>query len=161
MVRDCLPGEFDAMLDIINDAAQAYRGIIPPDRWHEPYMPGDELQAEINAGVSFRGWVDDKGQLAGVMGMQPVQDVILMRHAYVRTRNRRAGIGSILIKDLIERADRPVLIGTWAAADWAVAFYRKHNFELVSPAEKDRLLKTYWDIPNRQIETSVVLRYRG
>lgn len=161
MVRDCRPEDFETILEIINDAAQAYRGIIPADRWHDPYMPAAALQDEITAGVSFRGYSDDRDRLAGIMGMQPMKDVILIRHAYVRTDNRRTGIGSVLIEDLIKRADRPVLIGTWAAADWAVAFYRKHDFELVSSSEKDRLLRTYWSIPDRQIETSVVLRYRG
>lgn len=161
MVRDCRPEDFETILEIINDAAQAYRGIIPADRWHDPYMPAAALQDEITAGVSFRGYSDDRDRLAGIMGMQPVKDVILIRHAYVRTDNRRTGIGSVLIEDLIKRADRPVLIGTWAAADWAVAFYQKHKFELVSSSEKDRLLRTYWSIPDRQIETSVVLRYRG
>ena len=162
MIRDCLANDFDAMLRVINDGAQAYRGIIPPDRWHEPYMPADELRNEISAGVAFRGWFDDDDTgLVGVMGLQPVEDVLLIRHAYVRTDRRRAGVGSALISDLLERADRPVLIGTWAAASWAVSFYEKHGFELVSESEKNRLLRTYWTIPERQIETSVVLRYLG
>ena len=161
MIRDCLAADFDAMIQVINDGAQAYRGIIPPDRWHDPYMPTDELGAEISAGVSFRGWFDAETGLVGVMGLQPVRDVLLIRHAYVRTDRRRAGIGSALIADLLERTDRPVLIGTWAAAKWAVTFYKNHDFELVSETEKNRLLKAYWTIPDRQIETSVVLRYRG
>ena len=161
MIRDCLATDFDAMLRVINDGAQAYRGIIPPDRWHDPYMPADELRKEISAGVAFRGWFGDDTLLVGVMGLQPVEDVLLIRHAYVRTDRRRAGVGSALIRDLLERANRPVLIGTWAAASWAVAFYEKHDFELVSESEKNRLLRTYWTIPERQIETSVVLRYPG
>ena len=161
MIRECIAADFDAMLQIINDGAQAYKGIIPPDRWHDPYMGGAELSAEISAGVSFRGYVGNDENLLGVMGGQLVQDVLLIRHAYVRTADHRSGIGSALIGDLLERADRPVLIGTWAAAEWAIAFYQKHDFERVSEAEKDRLLRTYWSIPDRQIETSVVLRYLG
>ena len=161
MIRDCLAADFDAMLDVINDGAQAYKGIIPADRWHEPYMPAEELSAEVTAGVAFRGWFDGETNLAGVMGQQPVQDVLLIRHAYVKTQHRRSGIGSALIEDLLHHADRPVLIGTWAAAHWAVAFYKKHDFERVSESEKNRLLSLYWTIPERQIHTSVVLRYRG
>lgn len=161
MIRNCSAADFDAMLHVINDGAQAYKGIIPPDRWHDPYMQAEELSAEITAGVSFRGWFDEETRLVGVMGAQPVQDVLLIRHAYVRTARRRLGVGSGLMRDLLGRTDRPVLIGTWAAAQWAVTFYEKHDFELVSEVEKDRLLRTYWTIPDRQIETSVVLRYRG
>jgi GNAT superfamily N-acetyltransferase len=161
MIRDCLATDFDAMLTVINDGAQAYKGVIPADRWRDPYMPAEELEAEISAGVSFRGWFDEAGDLAGVMGRQPVKDVILIRHAYVASSHQRSGIGSALIKDLLGRADRTVLIGTWAAAHWAVGFYQKNNFELVSDADKNRLLSSYWTIPARQIETSVVLRYLG
>ncbi len=161
MIRDCATDDFDAMLQVINDGARAYKGIIPPDRWHEPYMPAGELSAEISHGVNFRGWFDADTGLVGVMGLQPVKDVLLIRHAYVRTDHRRSGIGSALMADLLHRVDRPLLIGTWAAATWAVNFYQKHNFELVTASEKNRLLKEYWTIPERQIETSVVLRYLG
>lgn len=161
MIRDCLASDFDTMLEVINDGAQAYKGIIPVDRWHEPYMSADALSSEIAAGVSFRGWFDADERLTGVMGLQPVEDVLLIRHAYVRTDRRRSGIGSALIVDLLGRVNRPLLIGTWAAASWAVTFYQKHGFELVSNSEKNRLLRTYWTIPDRQIDTSVVLRYRG
>lgn len=156
MIRPCNENDFQSLYDIINDAAQAYKGVIPEDRWHEPYMAAHALRREIRAGVAFHGYERD-GLLAGVMGIQPVRDVTLIRHAYVRTHLRRAGIGGALLARLLPLAASPVLIGTWAAADWAVHFYEKHGFTLVSPGEKSRLLKTYWDIPERQVETSVVL----
>ena len=156
MMRQCRSDEFGVIGEIINDAAQAYRGVIPEDRWHEPYMPPAELAEQVNSGVVFWGMEQD-GELMGVMGIQPVQDVTLIRHAYVRTAFRNQGIGSNLLKHLRTLTARPILIGTWAAAIWAVAFYEKHGFRKVTPAEKDRLLKKYWSIPERQIETSVVL----
>jgi N-acetylglutamate synthase-like GNAT family acetyltransferase len=156
MIRPCRSDEFGVIGEIINDAAQAYRGVIPKDRWHEPYMSLVELKKQMEAGVNFWGMEQD-GKLSGVMGIQPVQDVALIRHAYVRTACRNQGIGSKLLKHLRALTDRPILIGTWAAAVWAIAFYEKHGFRKVSPAEKDRLLKRYWSIPDRQIETSVVL----
>jgi GNAT superfamily N-acetyltransferase len=149
--------EFDALLAIINDAAQVYRGVIPADRWHDPYMSADHLRAEIDAGVRFFGYEAD-GELLGVMGIQDVDDVTLIRHAYVRPTAQRAGVGGRLLRSLLAKAaGRPVLIGTWADAAWAVAFYEKHGFSVVAPAEKTRLLRRYWDIPERQVETSVVL----
>ena len=160
LIRRCNDGEFETMYVIINDAAEAYRGIIPADRWQEPYMSKDELRHEINEGVVFWGY-EENGELLGVMGIQDVQDVTLMRHAYVRTERRNQGIGGTLLSVLRKQTTRPVLIGTWAAAVWAVRFYEKHGFRLVSPAEKDRLLKKYWSIPERQVETSVVLAERG
>ena len=158
-IRPCNEGEFEMIYEIINDSAQAYRGIIPADRWQEPYMPGEELRHEIDEGVVFWGY-EEKGELLGVTGMQDVQDVTLIRHAYVRTAKRNQGIGGKLVSALRERTKRPVLIGTWAAALWAVHFYEKHGFRLVSPEEKDRLLQQYWSIPERQIKTSVVLADR-
>jgi N-acetylglutamate synthase-like GNAT family acetyltransferase len=155
-VRSCRPDELAVIGEIINDAARAYRGVIPADCWHEPYMPPAELKEQVDAGVVFWGMEQD-GQLAGVMGTQAVQNVILIRHAYVRTAFRNRGIGGQLLKHLHVLAPGPVLIGTWAAAIWAIAFYEKHGFRRVIPSEKDRLLKKYWSIPNRQIETSVVL----
>ena len=154
--RSCRPDEIGEILEIINDAAQAYRGVIPGDRWHEPYMPLAELEEQVAAGVAFWGMERD-GKLAGVMGIQPVQDVTLIRHAYVRTKYRQQGIGGSLLKQLRTLTARPVLIGTWAAATWAIVFYGKHGFRQVTPVEKDRLLKKYWSIPDRQVETSVVL----
>ncbi len=156
MIRQCSDTDFETILAIINDGAEAYRSVIPPDRWKEPYMGADELRHEISAGVSFSG-AERSGTLVGVMGIQPVADVILIRHAYVRTVLQNQGIGGELLRHLIDRADRPVLIGTWAAARWAIRFYQGHGFEVVAPDDKDRLLKTYWSIPERQIETSVVL----
>ena len=152
----CRSDEFGVIGEIINDAAQAYRGVIPEDRWHEPYMPLAELEEQMEEGVNFWGMEQD-GRLTAVMGIQPVQDVTLIRHAYVRTACRNRGIGSGLLRHLRTLTTRPILIGTWAAAVWAVAFYEKHGFRKVDPAEKDRLLKKYWSIPERQIETSVVL----
>jgi N-acetylglutamate synthase-like GNAT family acetyltransferase len=156
MIRQCRFDEFGVIGEIINDAAQAYQGVIPEDRWHEPYMSLVELEEQVKKGVIFWGTEQD-GKLMGVMGIQPVQDVTLIRHAYVRTACRNQGIGSNLLRHLRALTTRPILIGTWAAAVWAVAFYEKHGFRKVSPAEKDRLLKKYWSIPERQIETSVVL----
>jgi len=158
-IRLCEERDIEIIYEIINDAAQAYRGIIPADRWKEPYMPMDELRHEIEEGVIFWGYEED-GKLLGVMGMQDIEDVTLMRHAYVRTARRSQGIGGRLLSELLKKTRSPILIGTWAAAVWAVRFYEAHGFCLVSPEEKDRLLKRYWSIPERQIETSVVLAER-
>ncbi len=156
MIRVCIDDDFEAIFQIINDAAEAYRGIIPVDRWHEPYMPREELRAEVSAGVSFLGYEKD-GELAGVMGTQDVQDVTLIRHAYVRTAQRGQGIGGELLGRIMDQATKPVLIGTWADAVWAVRFYENHGFKVVSTQEKETLLRKYWNVPDRQIETSVVL----
>jgi len=156
MIRVCIDDDFEAIFQIINDAAEAYRGIIPVDRWHEPYMPREELQAEVSAGVSFLGYEKD-GELAGVMGTQDVQDVTLIRHAYVRTAQRGQGIGGELLGRIMDQATKPILIGTWADAVWAVRFYENHGFKVVSTQEKETLLRKYWNVPDRQIETSVVL----
>ena len=158
-IRPCEERDIEIIYEIINDAAQAYRGIIPTDRWKEPYMSKDELRHEIDEGVTFWGYIEN-GELLGVMGMQDIEDVTLMRHAYVRTARRSQGIGGRLLSELLKKTRRPILIGTWAAAVWAVRFYEAHGFCLVSPEEKDRLLKRYWSIPERQIETSVVLAER-
>ena len=156
MIRVCIGDDFEAIFQVINDAAEAYRGIIPVDRWHEPYMPREELQAEVSAGVSFLGYEKD-GELAGVMGTQDVQDVTLIRHAYVRTAQRGQGIGGELLGRIMDQATKPILIGTWADAVWAVRFYENHGFKVVSTQEKETLLRKYWNVPDRQIETSVVL----
>lgn len=156
MIRRCTDADLAAILAIVNDAAQAYRGHIPADRWHEPYMPEEELRHELGAGVVFWGW-EESGKLVGIMGLQDVADVTLIRHAYVATAARRTGIGGKLLAFLLDRTSRPVLIGTWAAATWAIRFYEQHGFRVVSLAEKERLLRKYWRIPDRQIETSVVL----
>ncbi|MCU1381541.1 MAG: GCN5-related N-acetyltransferase [Acidobacteria bacterium] len=156
MIRECTASDFEQIWQIINDGAQAYKGIIPADRWTEPYMSRDTLQHEIAAGVAFSGF-DEDGTLAGVMGIQPVQDVTLIRHAYVRTSRRNRGIGAKLLAHLRATTDRPVLIGTWADAVWAIRFYEKHGFHIVDRQEKNRLLERYWNVPDRQIETSVVL----
>ena len=157
MIRRCTADDFDRILAIINDAARAYRGVIPEDRWKEPYMPAGELAGELAADISFDGYEIEGAGLVGVMGIQPVEDVTLIRHAYVATDHRRSGIGSALLEGLLARQDRPVLIGTWAAADWAIAFYRRYGFETVPEPEKTRLLRRYWTVPERQTETSVVL----
>ncbi len=156
LIRPCRPDDFDAIHAIINDAAQAYRGVIPADRWHDPYMTREALAAEIADGVAFSGAEVD-GALAGVMGIQDRGEVALVRHAYVRTAVRRGGIGSALLAHVEGLAGKPILIGTWAAADWAIRFYEKHGYRQVTPAEKDVLLPRYWRIPARQVETSVVL----
>ena len=160
MIRPCRDGERAAILAIVNAAAEAYRGVIPADRWREPYMPPDELDAEIAAGVAFWGY-EDEGELAGIMGIQPVRDVELIRHAYVAPARQGHGVGGALLSHLEGRSTRPMLIGTWAAAEWAIRFYRRHGFEPVSVKRKTELLKTYWTIPERQIETSVVLAKAG
>jgi GNAT superfamily N-acetyltransferase len=155
-VRPCREDERGAILEIVNAAAEAYRGVIPDDCWHDPYMSARELDTEIAAGVRFWAYELD-GAALGVMGVQPKADVDLIRHAYVRPGNQRLGIGGALLRHLQRMAGRRVLVGTWAAADWAIDFYRRHGFERVTPQRKDELLRMYWDIPDRQIETSVVL----
>jgi GNAT superfamily N-acetyltransferase len=155
-IRPCRDDERGAILAIINAAAEAYRGVIPADRWHEPYMDSRELDSEIAAGVRFWGYEAD-GELIGAMGVQSVQEVDLIRHAYVRPDSQRRGVGAALLCHLRAISARRMLVGTWAAADWAIRFYRAHGFELVSTERKTELLKTYWTIPDRQIETSVVL----
>ncbi len=177
LLRLCTDADLPAMVAVVNAAAAAYAGVIPDDRYHQPYMPLEEMTAEIAAGVRFwglfeRGEQEAAGEipaapslLAGVMGVQDVDDVTLIRHAYVRPDRQRAGVGGRLLAHLLRLAAggdrRPLLVGTWAAAWWAVAFYERHGFVLVTPAEKDQLLRRYWSIPERQVETSVVLRYRG
>jgi N-acetylglutamate synthase-like GNAT family acetyltransferase len=156
MIRICASQDFDHIYAIINDGAQAYKGVIPADRWTEPYMSRDKLRHEIEDGVIFWGH-EEGGALAGVMGLQDVKDVTLIRHAYVRTANRNQGIGGKLLTHLRTITDRPVLIGTWADAVWAIGFYEKHGFRVVDRDEKTVLLKKYWNIPERQVETSVVL----
>ena len=157
-IRACGHDDFARIHFIVNEAAAAYRGVIPDDRWHEPYMAEPELESEIAAGVRFLGWYSPSGSLLGVMGSQDVQDVTLIRHAYVLSANQRGGIGSALIAALTQAAQRPLLVGTWKAAWWAIAFYERHGFRLV--ADTANLLRRYWSIPDRQIETSVVLADR-
>jgi GNAT superfamily N-acetyltransferase len=155
-IRSCSAADVPALIGIINDAAQAYKGIIPTDRWHEPYMPREELEAEIAAGVAFWGAARD-GRLLGVMGIQDRGEVTLIRHAYVRTSERRQGIGEALLRHLETLTAKPILIGTWSAATWAIAFYEKHGYRVLSRPEIVRLLGKYWRIPERQVDTSVVL----
>jgi len=156
MIRKCNDSDFETVSEIINDGAQAYQGVIPADRLREPYMDKDELRHEIDAGVEFWGY-EEAGELLGVMGIQHVLDVTLIRHAYVRTARQNKGIGGKLLLHLRTMTSRPILIGTWADASWAIRFYEKHGFRVVTVEEKNRLLKKYWSIPDRQIETSVVL----
>jgi GNAT superfamily N-acetyltransferase len=175
MICRCHDSDFQKIWAIINEAAQAYKGIIPADRWAEPYMSAEKLRHEIADGVVFWGWEED-GELTGVMGLQEVspvsksrpgaptlmglqevQDVTLIRHAYVLSRRQRSGVGGRLLAHLLAEARSPVLIGTWADAHWAIRFYQKNGFEVVTPQEKDQLLRRYWSVPERQIETSVVL----
>lgn len=156
MIRPVRHDEIDAALSIINQAAQAYKGVIPADCWQEPYMPEEELRAEIAAGVDFSGYAGETG-LLGVMGRQDLGEVTLIRHAYVDPGAQRQGLGSRLLTHLMDNIPGPVLVGTWAAAWWAIRFYEQHGFKLVTPETKDRLLRTYWTISDRQVETSVVL----
>ena len=159
-IRKVSEQDFEEVYNIINDAASAYKGIIPGDRWHEPYMPREELREQIDDGVIFYGYYVD-GRLVGVMGIQDKGEVNLIRHAYVRTVCRKLGIGGKLLTYLFSNFTKPILIGTWADASWAIRFYEKHGFKLVSDVEhKNTLLRKYWKIPARQVETSVVLTDR-
>jgi len=155
-IRRCGTEDFAAILSIVNAAAVAYRGVIPADQWHEPYMPADELAQEIAAGVVFWG-VEQDGRLTGVMGLQAVRDVDLIRHAYVLPADQRHGIGGALLRHLRAMSSRQMLVGTWRAAEWAIRFYQRHGFEMVAPDTKQRLLATYWTVSPRQADVSVVL----
>jgi len=156
LIRQSVAADFSVILAIVNEAAQAYRGVIPIDRWHEPYMSTDELEREIAEGVRF--WVaEQEGRVLGVMGIQDKGEVALVRHAYVAPNKQRTGVGTRLLRHVEGLVDKPILIGTWAAASWAIEFYRRNGFTVVTSSQKDRLLRTYWSIPARQIETSVVL----
>jgi GNAT superfamily N-acetyltransferase len=155
-IRRCKIEERERILEIVNAAAEAYRGVIPDDCWREPYMPSSELDHEIASGVSFFGY-DIDGSLIGVMGIQPLDDVDLIRHAYVLPASQRGGVGGMLLQSLGRVSTKPMLVGTWAAADWAIRFYRRRGFELVGDERTASLLQRYWTIPDRQIETSVVL----
>ncbi len=156
LIRQSVPGDFAGILGIINDAAVAYRGVIPADRWHEPYMSASDLETQIAEGVEF--WVaEQEGCPRGVMGIQDKGDVALVRHAYVASTTQRSGVGTRLLRHVENLVDKPILIGTWAAASWAIEFYQRNGFTILPSGDKDRLLRTYWSIPARQIETSVVL----
>lgn len=156
MIRKSTPSDLDQIFEVINDAASAYQGVIPADRWREPYMSMDELASEIRSGVEFSCFADGDA-IVGVMGIQDKGDVNLIRHAYVRTSARRKGIGARLLAHFRASSDRPILVGTWRAAVWAVSFYEKHGFRRVPDAEAQQLLRKYWNVPPRQMETSVVL----
>jgi GNAT superfamily N-acetyltransferase len=156
MIRPCAHPDLNEIFLIINDAAQAYQGVIPGDCWHEPYMPMDELVSEVRDGVEFWG-LEQAGKLAGVMGIQDRREVTLLRHAYVRTADRRSGLGTRLLHHLEQLTDKPILIGTWTAATWAIRFYQKNGYTPLSAVETVRLLRRYWSIPERQISTSIVL----
>lgn len=159
MIRPCTNADIPVIDSIINEAAEKYRGVIPADCWHEPYMSRRELESEIAAGVRFSGW-EEAGELVGVMGVQKVKDATLIRHAYVRPAQQGRGIGGKLLKELTSRVTGPLLIGTWADASWAIRFYQGHGFQLMPTDEKNRLLGIYWTIPDRQRDTSVVLARR-
>lgn len=156
MIRECKESDLNTIFGIINDAARAYKDVIPEDRWNEPYMSFEELRREIEDGVIFWG-LEHAGELLGVMGIQDKGDVTLIRHAYVRTRAQKSGIGTKLLMHLETLTENPILIGTWAGASWAISFYEKKGYHLVTEEEKNRLLRKYWSIPERQVETSVVL----
>src|SRR5438445_10519881 len=121
MIRPCTDADIPIIETIVNEAAEAYRQVIPPDCWHEPYMPGHELLAEIADGVQFWGW-EDSGALIGVMGIQKVRDATLIRHAYVRSAAQGRGIGAALLGWLAKQSSGQLLVGTWAAAEWAIRF---------------------------------------
>jgi len=160
MIKELLASDFDSILKVINEAAQAYKGVMPRERWKEPYMSPEELRKEIESGVGFYGWIEDNA-LLGIMGIQPVKDTTLIRHSYVLTQHQRRGIGERLLRHLKSLAKTPeILVGTWEDATWAIQFYEKHGFELVPRGDKDKLLRRYWNIPDRQTETSTVLRTR-
>ena len=159
MIRRCIEPDINAIFEIINHAARAYKRVIPDDRWHQPYMSAEEIRHEIQDGVVFWGF-EQEGRLAGVMGIQEKDDVTLIRHAYVRPQLQRQGIGEKLLVYLEGLTEKAILIGTWMDASWAISFYRKHGYYLVSEEEKSQLLRKYWSIPKRQIETSVVLANR-
>jgi N-acetylglutamate synthase-like GNAT family acetyltransferase len=156
VIRRCAEKDFKTIFEIINEAAQAYKSVIPEDQWHEPYMSVEKLRKEINDSVVFWG-MESEGRLLGVMGIQDKGDVTLIRHAYVLTQAQNQGIGKNLLQHLEKLTEKPLLIGTWAAASWAILFYEKNSYTLVSEDEKSRLLKKYWSIPDRQVETSVAL----
>ncbi len=159
MIRRLLERDLNSMLKVINDAAQVYKGVIPDDTWKEPYMSAKELRGEIDSGVDFFG-LQEEGRIIGVMGIQELKEVTLIRHAYVLTEHQRREVGRKLLQYLINLAKAPeILVGTWKAANWAIQFYEKHGFRLISSDEKDRLLRKYWNIPERQVETSVILRF--
>ena len=163
MIRKCTQRDLSVIDAIINEAAQAYQGVIPEDRWHEPYMPIDELEHEIGDGVEFWGY-EEAGGLVGVMGLQNKGDLYLIRHAYVRKSHQTHGIGTKLLRHLEQMTDKPILIGTWADVPWAIQFYQKNGYRLLSRPDTERLLKKYWRIPERQVATSVVLansRWQG
>lgn len=160
IIRRAEADDFESMLVIVNDAAVAYRGAIPDDRWHEPYMSSEELAHEIDpGGVEF--WVaDDAGRITGIMGVQDKGDVVLVRHAYVAPTAQRSSLGRMLLRHLEALVEKPILIGTWAAASWAIRFYEQNGYVLLDREEVERLLRKYWSIPERQVETSVVLAKR-
>ena len=154
MIRPCSQADLARMCEVINDAATAYEGAIPADCYHQPYMPLDELEREA-ARMTFYGWEED-GRLIGVVGYEPIRDVTLMRHCYVLSDRQRRGVGSALVRHVMDvTTTERLMVGTWAAATWAIRFYEKHGFRLLP--DGDALLRTYWDIPARQRETSVVL----
>ena len=156
MIARCPAADVPRIYEVINEAAQAYRGVIPADQWHEPYMPMDQLEAELAAAVEFWGYQENQ-ELVGVMGLQQVEDVSLIRHAYTLTRSQGKGVGSALLEHLKRRTDRALLVGTWKDASWAVRFYEGRGFRLLADEEKRRLLKKYWTVSERQAEVSVVL----
>jgi N-acetylglutamate synthase-like GNAT family acetyltransferase len=156
IIRLCSKEDFPELYSLINDAAQAYKDVIPADRWHTPYMSMQELEREISHGVRF-SCLESKRKIQGVMGMQDRGDVTLIRHAYVRTEFQNQGIGTQLLRNVEQATDKPILVGTWTAAKWAIGFYAKNGYRLLGEEEAEQLLRQYWQVPQRQIETSVVL----
>ncbi len=154
MIRSCVSGEIGAVYRIINEAARAYEGVIPADCYHQPYMSLEELEREMER-MTFYGW-EEEGRLVGLMGFEPVKNVSLIRHAYVLPERQKRGIAGNLLNHIVGLVTTSeLLVGTWADAYWAIDFYKKRGFRLRT--DKDELLKKYWNIPQRQVDTSVVL----
>ncbi len=154
--RQCGERDFDSVYFIINEAAAAYRGVVSAVHLTDPYMSRREFRSAIAAGVEFWGH-EENATLRGVMGIQRTQDVVLIRHAYIRTQYQGQGIGSGLLKYLTAKTRRPVLVGTWSGMTRTIQFYQRNGFELVPAAAKDALLRKYWRIPDAQIAGSLVL----
>ena len=145
-----------AICAVINAAAQIYRGVIPDDCWHEPYMSAAALQQELEDGVVFWG-VSQGHELVAVMGFQPRGAVDLIRHAYVRPERQRNGLGRTLLEKIHDQSSCPILVGTWASAHWTIRFYERNGYRRLNPRHTARLLDTFWRIPKRQVGASVVL----
>ena len=157
MIREYKKSDSSKILHVINDAAIKYKGIIPDNCWHDPYMSEQELVNEFKNGVRMFGYLNNN-ELIGVIGFQEIKDVVLIRHAYTLTLHQGKGTGSALLEFLLKKNQNSrLLVGTWKNAKWAIRFYEKFGFILHAKEETTLLLKKYWNIPSKQIENSVVL----